>query len=154
MRVCKGLSLHLQHDYCAICFRATPGCFSSIDRNDNRLDSVQASHALKGRNGLRLLDLSRSCDPRAMDHHECRMLCLVFFASIRTETHLNFFCLFQVCGGTVMDTNSPDWELTVAFVKPMEDRDDEVKRMSVMRQASLRNRCRFTSRWNTFVHSG
>ena len=60
----------------------------------------------------------------------------------------------QVCGSTVMDENSPDWSLVVAFVNPMQDKDDEVKRLSILRRAALRNHCRFTSRWNTFLHSG
>jgi hypothetical protein len=76
MRFRKNLALHLQHDFCACCFRVNPGCFSCIESNDSRVDPVQAWHATNGRNGLRLLDLSRASDPRLSDH-ECRMLCLV-----------------------------------------------------------------------------
>lgn len=75
---CKGLRLHLQHDYCALCFRVRPGKFNKVDRNDGRIDSVQAAHALKGRNGLRLLDLSRPGDPCPIGQG-CRMICLVNF---------------------------------------------------------------------------
>lgn len=75
---CKGLRLHLQHDYCALCFRVRPGKFNKVDRNDGRIDSVQAAHALKGRNGLRLLDLSRPGDPCPIGQG-CKMICLVNF---------------------------------------------------------------------------
>lgn len=51
-----------------------------------------------------------------------------------------------------MDEGSRDWPRIVCFVKPAEDRADECERASVLRQAALRNRCRMTSRWNTFVH--
>jgi hypothetical protein len=78
--ICKGLRLHLQHDYCALCFRARPGKFNKVDKNDSRIDAVQAKHALKGRNGLRLLDLARPGDPCPIDQG-CRMICLVNFSS-------------------------------------------------------------------------
>jgi hypothetical protein len=60
----------------------------------------------------------------------------------------------QVCGGTVMDADSRDWQLATSYVTPMPDREDEPKRASVMRRVALRNGCRLTSRWNTFVHAG
>lgn len=150
MPICKGLQLHLQHDYCALCFRARTGRFTKVNRNDSRIDAVQAAHALKGRNGLRLLDLSRPGDPCPIDSG-CRMLCLVI--PVRLDNFLESMTRgSQVCGGAVMDEDSRDWSRIVCFAKPAEDKADEHQRASVLRQAALRNRCRMTSRWSTFVH--
>lgn len=149
----KGLRLHLQHEFCATCFKAQPGCFSPVNIDDPRIDSVQALHALKHRNGLRLLDLTRPCDSRWFEH-DCRMLCLVsqLFYFLIKNAELNGL-LVQVCGQTVLDQESRDWTLAAAYVTPMSDREDEVKRISMMRRVAIRNGCRLTSRWNTLVHS-
>jgi hypothetical protein len=60
----------------------------------------------------------------------------------------------QVCGKTVLDTDCKDGMVAAAYVAPMPDRDDEVRRVSVMRRIAIRNGCRLTSRWNTLVHTG
>ena len=150
MPICKGLRLHLQHDYCALCFRVRPGSFTKVDRTDPRIDAVQAAHALKGRNGLRLLDLSRPGYPCVIDSG-CRMLCLVIFVRV-IKTPEKLTGDLQVCGSAVLTEDSRDWARIVCFAKSAEDKDDEHNRTSVLRQAALRNRCRMTSRWSTLVH--
>lgn len=79
MLICKGLQLHLQHDYCALCFRVRRGCFTKVKLTDSRIDAVQAAHALEGRNGLRLLDLSRPGDPCPINTG-CQMICMVILS--------------------------------------------------------------------------
>lgn len=51
-----------------------------------------------------------------------------------------------------MHEDSRDFARIVCFVKPAENKAEEGERASVLRQAALRNRCRMTSRWSTFVH--
>lgn len=82
------------------------------------------------------------------------MLCLVsqLFYFLIKNAELNGL-LVQVCGQTVLDQESRDWTLAAAYVTPMSDREDEVKRISMMRRVAIRNGCRLTSRWNTLVHS-
>jgi len=125
---------------------------------------VQALHALKNRNGLRLFDLSRPCDLRWLEH-DCKMLCLVspifldrFYFSERID---NFFLARQVCGKPVLNQASPDWTLAASYVASVSDptayddsEADRNKRAQVMCAVAARNSCRLTSRWNTLVHNG
>lgn len=121
------------------------------------MDSVQAAHALKNRNGLRILDLSRACDPLAFEH-ECSAVCLVRRPIRKPNLIFGIEYIqkkngWQVCGKTVLDIECKDAMTAAAYVAPMHDRDDDVRRVSVMRRIALRNGLRLTSRWNSLVHS-
>ena len=58
----------------------------------------------------------------------------------------------QVCARPVLHSDDLDFDLAISYLRPLDSRDDEPKRMSVLRQIARRNGCRMTSRWNTFVH--
>lgn len=73
------MRLHLLHDFCPACFRASdkPNCFTEIRIEDSRVDKVQMFHAMVNKNGLRLLDFSR-CGPLCIKRAEtCHINCLV-----------------------------------------------------------------------------
>ena len=139
--------MHLLHDFCPACFRASerPNSFCEITNKDLRIDKVQMFYAVEITN-------SGSLPLWRIVQQICRDVSHQLLGKQNKYDFEKNICSHsngKVCGTPVIFNENEDFKLLAASI----DDKDQLKSKSVVNQIAIRNGAKITSRWKHPIHA-